>query len=259
MTAATVGLLEHHLRQPDPIGVGPLARPRPAREAAFYPQHTRRAGHLIHRRAWPAYAMVAAMVKPGANQGKAGQGRCAARQSRARRSPTCCPRPAARPSAASASSSPRWSAAGARSSANAMPGSRAPESIRFPPGKKSRRRADPGRRGRACADDAACRAADRRAGQPLLRLSGGRAGPVPPGRGPGSRRARKPRPAPAVACGRLPAELGDSLREIADPELRACLESLARGVAASDGASAPGGVARHPSHRQNRREEEMKH
>jgi hypothetical protein len=37
----------------------------------------------------------------------------------------------------------------------------------------------------------------------------------------------------------LPADLGDSLREIADPELRACLESLARGVAASDGASAP--------------------
>ena len=37
----------------------------------------------------------------------------------------------------------------------------------------------------------------------------------------------------------LPAALGDSLRQIADPELRACLESLARGVAASDGASAP--------------------
>jgi hypothetical protein len=33
----------------------------------------------------------------------------------------------------------------------------------------------------------------------------------------------------------IPAELGDSLREIADPELRACLESLARGVAASEG------------------------
>ncbi|MBA3676687.1 MAG: DUF721 domain-containing protein [Sphingosinicella sp.] len=33
----------------------------------------------------------------------------------------------------------------------------------------------------------------------------------------------------------LPAELGDSLRTIADPELRACLESLARGVAASEG------------------------
>jgi len=37
----------------------------------------------------------------------------------------------------------------------------------------------------------------------------------------------------------LPADLGDSLREVADPELRACLESLARGIAASDGASAP--------------------
>lgn len=33
----------------------------------------------------------------------------------------------------------------------------------------------------------------------------------------------------------IPAELGDSLREITDPELRACLESLARSVAASDG------------------------
>jgi hypothetical protein len=38
----------------------------------------------------------------------------------------------------------------------------------------------------------------------------------------------------------IPADLGDSLRAIADPELRACLESLARGVAASDGAAAPG-------------------
>ena len=32
----------------------------------------------------------------------------------------------------------------------------------------------------------------------------------------------------------LPASLGDSLREVADPELRAVLESLAHGVAASD-------------------------
>jgi hypothetical protein len=29
----------------------------------------------------------------------------------------------------------------------------------------------------------------------------------------------------------LPAELGESLRAVADPELRACLEALARGVA----------------------------
>ena len=33
----------------------------------------------------------------------------------------------------------------------------------------------------------------------------------------------------------IPAELGDSLREIVDPELRACLESLARGLSQSDG------------------------
>jgi hypothetical protein len=32
----------------------------------------------------------------------------------------------------------------------------------------------------------------------------------------------------------IPVELGDSLREVADPELRACLESLARGVAANE-------------------------
>src|SRR3712207_3603811 len=33
----------------------------------------------------------------------------------------------------------------------------------------------------------------------------------------------------------LPASLGDSLREVADPELRAVLEALARGVAESEG------------------------
>lgn len=33
----------------------------------------------------------------------------------------------------------------------------------------------------------------------------------------------------------ISAELGDSLREVADPELRACLESLARGLTQSDG------------------------
>jgi hypothetical protein len=35
----------------------------------------------------------------------------------------------------------------------------------------------------------------------------------------------------------IPAELGDSLREVVDPELRACLESLARGLV--DGESMP--------------------
>jgi hypothetical protein len=45
----------------------------------------------------------------------------------------------------------------------------------------------------------------------------------------------RPRPAPP-SLRPLPAELGDSLREVADPELRACLESLARGLAGSEGA-----------------------
>ena len=34
----------------------------------------------------------------------------------------------------------------------------------------------------------------------------------------------------------LPVELGESLREVADPELRACLESLARSLGSGDGA-----------------------
>jgi hypothetical protein len=45
----------------------------------------------------------------------------------------------------------------------------------------------------------------------------------------------KPRPAPP-SLRPIPAELGDSLREVADPELRACLESLARGLASGEGA-----------------------
>ena len=45
----------------------------------------------------------------------------------------------------------------------------------------------------------------------------------------------RPRPAPP-SLRPIPAELGESLREVADPELRACLESLARGLAGSEGA-----------------------
>lgn len=44
--------------------------------------------------------------------------------------------------------------------------------------------------------------------------------------------AKKPAP-PSLRA--IPAELGDSLRTIADPDLRACLEGLARGVAATRG------------------------
>ncbi|HZG45871.1 MAG TPA: DciA family protein [Allosphingosinicella sp.] len=44
------------------------------------------------------------------------------------------------------------------------------------------------------------------------------------------------RSAPAAPPGPLPAELGDSLREVGDPELRAVLESLARGLSSGEGA-----------------------
>lgn len=43
----------------------------------------------------------------------------------------------------------------------------------------------------------------------------------------------KPRAAPP-SLRPIPADLGDSLREVADPELRACLESLARGLASGE-------------------------
>ena len=52
--------------------------------------------------------------------------------------------------------------------------------------------------------------------QGIVQLARGRARPAP--------RSLEP----------IPVDLGDALREIADPELRACLESLARGVAADE-------------------------
>jgi hypothetical protein len=43
-------------------------------------------------------------------------------------------------------------------------------------------------------------------------------------------------PAPTAPAAPLPADLGDSLRGIGDPELRAVLESLARGLSSGEGA-----------------------
>lgn len=49
--------------------------------------------------------------------------------------------------------------------------------------------------------------------------------------------ARKARPkAQDHSLRPIPAELGDSLREVVDPGLRACLESLARGLSSGEGA-----------------------
>lgn len=52
------------------------------------------------------------------------------------------------------------------------------------------------------------------------------------------KQGRQPAPAPRPERPQLrpvPKELGEGLREIADPELRACLESLAARIAASNG------------------------
>ena len=52
------------------------------------------------------------------------------------------------------------------------------------------------------------------------------------------RQGRAPRPAPSPVRptpAPIPASLGEGLREIADPELRACLESLASSLAGSTG------------------------
>ena len=92
------------------------------------------------------------------------------------------------------------------------------------------RRADAAGRRRPCAADPASRAADHRAGQPFLRPRRDQPHRVPPG--------RLPAPAPKPERPQLravPKELGMGLREIADPELRACLELLAARIAATSG------------------------
>jgi len=109
----------------------------------------------------------------------------------------------------------------------------APESIRFPPGKKSQgvltlivesahapmmQHVAP----------AIVERVNRFFGYPAIERISFRQGIV---------QAEKPRtrPAPSSLLP-IPAELGESLREVADPELRACLESLARGLSSGEGA-----------------------
>jgi hypothetical protein len=87
----------------------------------------------------------------------------------------------------------------------------------LPAGQARRRRADLIVSRRARADDAACRPRDHRAGQSLLRLYRRRARHDPPGRGQASEKVDRPPPSHAAP---LSAELGDSLREVVDPELQ---------------------------------------
>ena len=109
----------------------------------------------------------------------------------------------------------------------------APESIRFPPGKKSKGVLNLVVEGAHApmmqhVAPAIVERVNHFFGYPAVERIAIRQGAVEVAR-------ERPRAAPP-SLRPIPVELGDSLREVADPELRACLESLARGLAAGDGA-----------------------
>jgi hypothetical protein len=190
------------------------------------------------------YAMVAAMVKPGAKTGEAGGRKAAApRANRAR--PVSDMLPAAGGAAfrrfgfIQSSVVSRWrEIVGERYSRVC-----APESIRFPPGKKSAgvlTLVVEGAHAPMMQHVAPLIAerVNRFFGYQAVERIHFRQGVVQIAR---ARLARAKAAPPAQAAAvPIPADLGDSLREIADPELRACLESLARGIAASDASEAAG-------------------
>ena len=108
----------------------------------------------------------------------------------------------------------------------------APESIRFPPGKKSKGVLTLVVEGAHAplmqhVAPAIAERVNRFFGYEAIERVSFRQGFVQPAKA-------KPRAAPP-SLRPIPKEMGDSLREIADPELRACLESLARGLAAGEG------------------------
>lgn len=109
----------------------------------------------------------------------------------------------------------------------------APESLRFPPGRKSEGVLSLTVEGAHAAMlqhvvPAIIERVNRFFGYPAVERVTFRQGKVTPL---ASVPHKAERPAP------VPAELGDSLRDIADPELRAVLESLARGLASGEGAA----------------------
>ena len=143
-----IGLLQHDLGQPHPIGVGCFAIDRAPGQSPFIhsiPAQKARRGidghvspmpcsgewanrtgrrkiHRVRRLARPARACLARPEKS-----------CRSGRDALVRWATCCRTSAAPRSAASASSSPRWSAAGGRSSASATPASPRPNRSVFRP------------------------------------------------------------------------------------------------------------------------------
>ena len=108
----------------------------------------------------------------------------------------------------------------------------APESLRFPPGRKSEGALNLIVEGAHAAMiqhvvPTIIERVNRFFGYPAVERVNFRQGKVSP---PASAALKPAVPAP------VPAELGDSLRHVADPELRTVLESLARGLATGEGA-----------------------
>jgi hypothetical protein len=122
-----------------------------------------------------------------------------------------------------------------------------PESIRFPPGKKSRGVLTLVVEGAHApmmqhVAPAIVERVNAFFGYPAVDRVAFRQGIVQAARATARQAPSSLRPLAAGPCAGLtdeaseiPPELGDSLREIVDPELRACLESLARGLSRSDG------------------------
>ena len=222
------GLLEHHFAQPHAIGIGRrLARrraPRQAPEVIHIMLEQARCGIGGHA---SRYGML---VGNGEDESRTKR-RCAAQR-------PCRARPAScvgdvggqsfrRFGFVQSSIVSRW----ARDRRRALRQGLVARIDPLPGRQESRRRADPAGRGAHAPLMQHLAPDDHRAGQSLLRLCGDR---------PHRRSARAGRPRRAeAASGRslrpVPKELGEGLREIADPELRACLESLAAQIAATSG------------------------
>ena len=188
---------------------------------------------MIHRLAWAAYAMVAPMVKSG---GTGKKGAEAPRANRARAVSDMLPSVGGaafrRFGFVQSSVVSRWSEIVGERYARVS----APESIRFPPGKRAAGVLTLVVEGAHApmmqhVAPVIVERVNRFFGYEAVERVQFRQGMVQVAKA-------KPRTAPP-SLRPLPADLGDSLRHVADPELRACLESLARGVADSAGASAP--------------------